>query len=52
MAKRAAGAAKMVLNNNFRGKGTSIGNRNLKMSSMNKSKRANFKKYRGQGRTR
>ena len=30
-------------------KSTSIGNGKLKMSSMNKSKRASFKKYRGQG---
>jgi len=31
-------------------KGTSIGNGILKTSSMNKKKKANFKKYRGQGR--
>tara|TARA_R110000744_G_scaffold148588_4_gene261653 strand:- start:572 stop:709 length:138 start_codon:yes stop_codon:yes gene_type:complete len=31
-------------------KGTSIGNGKLKMSSMNKSKRRDYKKYRGQGR--
>ena len=30
-------------------KGTSIGRGVLKMSSMNKSKKASFKKYRGQG---
>ena len=30
-------------------KATSIGRGNLKMSSMNKSKKASFKKYRGQG---
>jgi len=30
-------------------KGTSIGRRNIKMSSMNKHKKASFKKYRGQG---
>ena len=30
-------------------KGTSIGRKNLKMSSMNKSKKRSFKKYRGQG---
>lgn len=31
-------------------KKTSIGKRNLKLSSMNKSKKASMKKYRGQGR--
>lgn len=30
-------------------KGTSIGRGNLKTSSMPKAKKANFKKYRGQG---
>jgi hypothetical protein len=30
-------------------KKTSIGRRNVKMSSMNKSKKSGFKKYRGQG---
>lgn len=30
-------------------KGTSIGRGRMKMSSMNKSKKRNFKKYRGQG---
>ncbi len=30
-------------------KGTSIGRRNLKTSSMNKSKKRNYKVYRGQG---
>lgn len=30
-------------------KGTSIGRKNIKMSSMNKSKKRSFKKYRGQG---
>jgi hypothetical protein len=30
-------------------KKTSIGRRNVKMSSMNKSKKNGFKKYRGQG---
>lgn len=34
----------------IRPKGTSIGNGILKTSSMNKKKKANFKKYRGQGR--
>lgn len=31
-------------------KKTSIGKRNLKLSSMNKSKKASMKRYRGQGR--
>lgn len=31
-------------------KKTSIGRRNVKMASMNKSKKRGFKKYRGQGR--
>mgnify|MGYP000030853747 CR=1 FL=1 len=30
-------------------KKTSIGSRNVKTSSMNKSKKRSFKKYRGQG---
>jgi hypothetical protein len=30
-------------------KGTSIGRRNIKMSSMNKAKKRSFKPYRGQG---
>ena len=30
-------------------KGTSIGRKNIKMSSMNKAKKASFKRYRGQG---
>jgi hypothetical protein len=30
-------------------KKTAIGHRNVKTSSMNKSKRRSFKKYRGQG---
>jgi hypothetical protein len=32
-----------------RGKKTSIGRRNLMVSSMNKNKKRSFKKYRGQG---
>jgi hypothetical protein len=31
-------------------KGTSIGVRNIKMQTMNKSKKRSFKAYRGQGR--
>lgn len=51
MAKKMAtnAGAKKVLNHNPR-KGTSIGDRTIKRSSMNKRKKANFKKYRGQGR--
>lgn len=30
-------------------KKTSIGNKNVKMSSMNKNKKRSYKKYRGQG---
>jgi len=35
------------MNRNY--KKTSIGRRNIKLSSMNKSKKRGFKKYRGQG---
>jgi len=35
------------MNRNY--KKTSIGRRNIKRSSMNKSKKQSFKKYRGQG---
>jgi hypothetical protein len=38
--------SKGILTNN---KKTSIGKRNVKMSSMNKSKKRSFKKSRGQG---
>lgn len=31
------------------GKKTSIGRRNVKLASMNKSKKRSYKKYRGQG---
>jgi hypothetical protein len=37
------------MNRNY--KKTSIGQRNVKKSSMNKSKKRSFKKYRGQGKT-
>jgi len=30
-------------------KGTSIGRKNVKLSSMNKAKKRSYKKYRGQG---
>lgn len=45
MAKGISGASKIV----SIPKGTSIGRGNVKTSSMNKSKKANYKKYRGQG---
>ncbi|MEK9895206.1 MAG: hypothetical protein VW577_06710 [Pelagibacteraceae bacterium] len=52
MAKaKAAGstkAQKRILNDNPR-KGTSIGRGALKRSTMNKSKKRSYKKYRGQG---
>jgi hypothetical protein len=37
------------MNRNY--KKTSIGRRNIKTSSMNKSKRRSYKKYRGQGKS-
>ena len=46
---RSNGTAKIVINDVHR-KGTTIGNGKIKMSSMNKRKKANYKKYRGQGR--
>jgi len=48
MAKNTVGTKKKTLNDS-NGKGTSIGNGLTKTSSMNKSKRRAFKKYRGQG---
>ena len=45
MAKGISGASKIV----SIPKGTSIGRGNVKTSSMNKSKKANYKNYRGQG---
>ena len=39
---------KNTINNTFK-KGTSIGNGKIKTSTMNKRKKQNFKKYRGQG---
>ena len=47
MAKKTQGNSKL---NENPPKKTSIGNGKVKMSSMNKSKKASFKKYRGQGR--
>lgn len=44
--KAAVGGLKLKTNNN---KKTSQGIGNIKFSSMNKSKKASFKKYRGQG---
>jgi hypothetical protein len=46
MAKAVSGKSNIVR----KPKHTSIGNGLIKMSSMNKSKKASFKKYRGQGR--
>lgn len=43
-----SGNAKTILNDSGI-KGTSIGRGKIKTSSMNKSKRRNYKKYRGQG---
>ena len=48
MAKVKQGSNKIILNNT-NGKGTSIGHGNIKTSSMNKSKKRSFKRYRGQG---
>jgi len=50
MAKKRAGtgAVKKTLNHS-NGKGTSIGRGLIKTSTMNKSKRRSYKKYRGQG---
>lgn len=45
MAKKPSVTAAVEPNN----KRTSIGRRNIKTSTMNKSKRRSFKKYRGQG---
>jgi len=46
---RSNGTMKIVINDVHR-KGTTIGNGKIKMSTMNKRKKRNFKKYRGQGR--
>lgn len=43
-----SGGFKKVINQS-NGKGTSIGRGMLSLSTMNKSKKRNFKKYRGQG---
>lgn len=51
MAKKSGGSSgnlKKILNANSQ-KGTSIGRGKIKLSSMNKHKRRNYKKYRGQG---
>ena len=48
MAKIKEGSKKVVLNHS-NGKGTSIGRGMIKTSSMNKSKKRGYKKYRGQG---
>jgi len=46
VAKAAIGGKVIIEPNN---KGTSIGRKNIKMASMNKSSKRSFKKYRGQG---
>ena len=38
-----------LLKSHTKGKATSIGQRNIKRSTMNKHKKRSFKKYRGQG---
>jgi hypothetical protein len=49
MAKQVkSGNSKKILNANSV-KGTTIGHGRIKTSSMNKDKRGNYKKYRGQG---
>ena len=45
---KSSGTSKVILNQNAC-KGTSIGRGRIKTSSMNKSKRRTFKRYRGQG---
>lgn len=47
MAKKAVGSVGKL--NTNPPKGTSIGCRNIKTSSMNKHKKRGYKKYRGQG---
>lgn len=47
MAKTKFDSTKVKLEPTY--KATSIGHKNVKTSSMNKSKRASYKKYRGQG---
>ena len=47
MAKASLGAGKAIIEPV--NKGTSIGRRNIKMASMNKSSKRSYKKYRGQG---
>ena len=46
MAKTSIGGTAIIEPSN---KGTSIGRKNIKMASMNKSSKRSFKKYRGQG---
>jgi hypothetical protein len=43
------GTVKNAINNTYK-KGTSIGCGKIKTSTMNKRKKQNFKRYRGQGR--
>jgi len=49
MAKKAADAAEAIRLHKSK-KGTSIGNGAIKLASMNKHQKRNFKPYRGQGR--
>jgi len=46
---KSSGTVKKTINNTFK-KGTTIGFGKVKTSTMNKNKKRNFKKYRGQGR--
>lgn len=49
MAKaKGSGTAKNIINE-VNKKGTTIGNGKIKFSTMNKHKKRNFKRYRGQG---
>jgi hypothetical protein len=46
---KSSGTVKNSINETHK-RGTSIGNGKIKTSTMNKNKKQNFKKYRGQGR--
>jgi len=47
---KSSGTLNKPINNTYK-KGTSIGSGKIKTSTMNKRKKQNFKKYRGQGRS-
>lgn len=49
MAKAAGGIGSVLRGHVLNNKKTSIGRGNIKFSSMNKNKKASFKRYRGQG---